>query len=106
MLDFISDHTAIRCQFDFSHPTTCIEKMVCYRSYHRIDIDHFRNDLSNISFVLSPGGNSAELYDQYMVGVTQVLDKHAPIISRMTIWQSDEWLSDSYHMARFSKVAI
>ena len=42
----------------------------------------------------------AELYDQYMVGVTQVLDKHAPIISRMTKWQSDEWLSDSYRMAR------
>ena len=24
--DFISDHAAIRCQLDFSHPTTCIEK--------------------------------------------------------------------------------
>ena len=35
-----------------------------------------------------------------MVGVTQVLDKHAPIISHMTKRQSDEWLSDSYRMAR------
>ena len=42
----------------------------------------------------------AELYDQYVVGVTQVLDKHAPIISRMAKRQSDEWLSDSYRMAR------
>ena len=24
--DFISDHAAIRCLLDFSHPTTCIEK--------------------------------------------------------------------------------
>ena len=24
--NFISDHTALRCQLDFSHPTTCIEK--------------------------------------------------------------------------------
>ena len=24
--DFISDHAAIRCQLDFSHPTTCIKK--------------------------------------------------------------------------------
>ena len=74
--------------------------MVSYHRYHRIDIDQFRNDLSNISFVLSPGGTAAELYDQYLVGVTQVLDKHAPIISRMTKWQSYEWLSDSYRMAR------
>ena len=74
--------------------------MVSYRRYHRIDIDQFRNDLSNIPFVLSPGGTAAELYDQYMVGVTQVLDKHAPIISCMTKRQSDVWLSDSYRMAR------
>ena len=94
-----SDHAAIRCQLEFSHPTTCIEKMVSYHRYHRIIIDQFRNDLSNIPFVLSLEGTAPELYDQYMVGVTQVLDKHAPIISRMTKRQSDEWLSDSYHMA-------
>ena len=98
--DFISDHAALRCQLNFSHPTTCIDKMVSYSRYHRIDIDQFRNDLNNIPFVLSPGGTAAELYDQYMVGVTQVLDKHAPVISLMTKWQSDEWLSDSYRTAR------
>ena len=87
--DFISDYAAIQCQLDFSHPTTCIEKIVSYRRYYRIDIDQFRNDLSNIPFVLSPGGTVAELYDQYLVGVTQVLDKHAPIISCMTKRQSD-----------------
>ena len=75
-------------------------KMVSYRRYHRIDIDQFCNDLSNIPFVLSPGGTATELYDQYRVGVTQVLDKHAPTISHMTKRQSDEWLSDSYRMAR------
>ena len=66
-----------------------LKKMVSYHRYHRIDIDKFRNDLSNIPFVLSPEGTAAELYDQYMVGVIQVLDKHAPIISGMTKWQSD-----------------
>ena len=74
--------------------------MVSYRRYHRIDIDQFHNDLSNIPFVLFPGGTVAELYDQYLVGVTPVLDKHAHIISSMTKRQSDEWLSDSYRMAR------
>ena len=98
--DFISDHAAIRCQLDFSHPPTCIEKMVSYRRYHRIDIDQFHNDLSNIPFVLSPVSTATGLYDQYMVGVTQVLDSHARIISRMTKQQSDEWLSDPYRTAR------
>ena len=99
--DFIFDHATIRCQLDFPHPTTCIGKMVSYHRYHKIDIYQFRNDLSNIPFVLSPDGTVAELYDQYMVGLTQILDKHAAIISRMTKWQSDEWLSESYRTARF-----
>ena len=43
--DFTSDHAAIRCQLDFSHPSTSIDKWVSYRRYHRIDIDQFRNDL-------------------------------------------------------------
>ena len=98
--DFISDHAAIRCQLDFSHPSTSNDKWVSYRRYHRIDIDQFRNDLNNIPFVRSHEGTAAELYDQYITGVTQVLDKHAPIISRKAKQQSDEWLSDSYRMAR------
>ena len=98
--DFISDHAVIRCQLDFSHPSTSIDKWVSYRRYHRIDIDQFRNDLNNIPFVRSPESTAAELYDQYITGVAQVLDKHAPIISRKAKQQSDEWLSDSYRMAR------
>ena len=88
--DFIFDHAAIRCQLDFSHLSTSIDKWVSYRRYHRIDIDQFRNDLNNILFVRSPEGTAAELYDQYITGVTQVLDKHAPIISRKAKQQSDE----------------
>ena len=74
--DFISDHAAIRCQLDFSHPSTSIDKWVSYRRYHRIDIDQFRNDLNNIPFVCSPEGTAAELYDQYITGVTQACSYH------------------------------
>ena len=91
---------AIRCQLDFSHPSISIGKWVSYRRYHRIDINQFRNDLNNIPFVRSPEGTAAKLYDQYITGATQVLDKHAPIISRKAKQQSDEWLSDSYRIAR------
>ena len=101
--DFISDHAAIRCQLDFSHPSTSFDKWVSYHQYHRIDIDQFRNDLKNIPFVWSHKGTAAELYDQYIAGVTQVLDKHAPIISHKAKGQSDEWFI--LH-GSLSKVAI
>ena len=98
--DFNSDHAAIRCQLDFSHPSTSIDKWIPYHQYHRINIDQFRNDLNNIPFVRYPEGTAAELYDQYITGVTQVLGKYALLISRKEKQQSDEWLPDSYHMAR------
>ena len=53
-----------------------------------------------MTLIISPEGTAAELYDQYITGVTQVLDKHAPMISCKAKQQSDEWLSDSYRMAR------
>ena len=82
--DFISDHAAITCQLDFFHPSTSIHKLVSYRRYHKIDINQFHNDLNNIPFVLSPEEAVAELYDQYVDGLTYVLNKHAPVIS---LWQ-------------------
>ena len=90
--DFISDHAAIRCQLDFSHPAICIEKMVSYRRYHRIDINQFRNDLRNIPFVLSPAGTATELYDQYRADVTQVPDKRS---ETSTLLSSHAWQNGS-----------
>ena len=52
--DFISDHAAIRCQLDFSHPSSSIEKWDFYHRYHWTNTDQFRNDLYNIPFVRSP----------------------------------------------------
>ena len=70
--DFISDHAATRCQLDFSHPTTCIEKMVSYRRYHRIDIDQFHNDLSNISLYCPLD----ELRQNCMISIWLVLPRY------------------------------
>ena len=98
--DFISYHAAIRCQLDFSRPSTSINKLVSYCQYHKINIDQFRNYLNKIPFVLSPEETAVELYDQYIDGLTHVFDKHAPIISHMAKQQSEGWFSDSYRMAR------
>ena len=55
----MSDETAIRCQLDFSSPSTSIDKLVSYRQYHKIDIDQFPSDLNNIPFILSPEETAA-----------------------------------------------
>ena len=52
--DFISDHAAIRCQLDFSHPSTSIDKLVSYCWYHKIKIDQFCKDLNTIYHLFCP----------------------------------------------------
>ena len=44
----------------------------------------FRADLKNTSFVKSPADAVVDLYEQYICDLGNVLDRHAPLISRLT----------------------
>ena len=46
-------------------------------------MSNFRSDLKNTSFVKSPANAVVDVHDQYVHGLVDVLDKHAPLISRL-----------------------
>ena len=56
-------------------------------------MSNFRSDLKNTSFVKSPTNAVVDLYVHDLV---DVLDKHAPLISRLKKKDSADWVSDSY----------
>ena len=41
----------------------------------------FHSDLRKLPFGTSPASSVALLYDQYMHDLSQILDKHAPLVS-------------------------
>ena len=51
-------------------------------------------------FVTSPTYAVVDLYEQYAHDLGNVLDRHAPLISRLTQKYSADWLSDNYHCAK------
>ena len=59
-------------------------------------MSNFRSELKNTSFVKSPADSVVDLYDQYVHDLADVLDKHAPLISRLKKKDSTDWVSDSY----------
>ena len=61
---------------------------------------NFRSDLKNTSFVKSPANAIADLYEQYIHDLVDVLDKHSPLISRLKKKDSADWVSDSYRQAK------
>ena len=65
------------------------------RRYHCINMSNLRSDLKNTSFVRSLDNAVVDLYQQYVHDLGDVLNKHAPMISRLKRKDSAVWLSDS-----------
>ena len=97
--DYISDHAMIKCEVETS--ITLTHKLtVTYRRYHKINMDTLRNDLSNCSFVACLGDTAEKLYDQYTNDFSNLLDKHAPEVTRCLAKEPAKWLSDTYKNAK------
>ena len=98
--DFVSDHALVKCSIVLPHQAAHIPNKAHYRRYHRIKMSNFCSDLKNTSFVKSPANAVVDLYEQYVHDLGDVLDKHAPLISRLKKKDSADWLSDSYQRAK------
>ena len=81
--DFVSDHALVKCSSIVPHQAAHTQNKVKYRRYHRINMSNFHSDLKNNSFVKSPTDSVVDLYDQYIHDLADVLNKHAPLISRL-----------------------
>ena len=58
------------------------------------------SDLKNTSCIESPDNTVVDIYEQYVCDLGDVLDRHAPLVSRLTKKESADWLSDSYQHAK------
>ena len=91
---FVSDHALVKCLIAVPHQVAHIPSKVKYRRYHRINMSDFRSDLKNTSFIKFPA--AVDLSEQYVHDLGNVLDRHAPLISRMTMKDSADGMSDAY----------
>ena len=73
---------------------TPMQKVVTFRQYHKLNIDKFRSDLLAIPFVSSPSDDIDLLHEQYMSGLSGLLDIHAPVKAKQLIKPAPSWISD------------
>ena len=90
----------IKCQVETPITPNSQANRVTYTRYHKINMDTLRNDLSNCSFVACPGDTAKKLYDQYTNDLSNLLDKHAPEVTRCLAKEPAKWLSDTYKNAK------
>ena len=98
--EFISDHAVIKCAIDFPYSLVNCQTRISYNRYHRINMSDFRSDLKEMPFVKCPANSVSQLHDQYVHDLSSTLDKHAPLVSSLKMKQCDDWLSETYHLAK------
>ena len=97
---FISDHKIISCVVDFPSSDTPMQKVVTCHQYHKLNIDELRSDLLAIPFVSSPSDDIDLLHEQYMSGLSGLLDIHAPVKTKQLIKPAPSWITDEYRTAK------
>ena len=65
-----------------------------------MDIDKFRSDLLAIPFVSSPSNDIDLLYEQYISGLSRLLDIHAPVKTKQLIKSAPSWIADEYRTTK------
>ena len=66
---------------------------VTFRQYHKLNIDKIRSDLLAIPFVSSPSDDIDLLHEQYMSGLSGLLDIHAPVKTKQLIKPAPSWIT-------------
>ena len=80
----ISDHALVKCSIAFLHQVAHIPNKVQYKGYHCIDMSDLHYGLKNPFFVKSTANAVVDLFEQYVYDLVDVLDKYAPLVSRLT----------------------
>ena len=97
---FFSDQAVVHGRLDFASPTAPKSNTITFRRYHKINMQSLMRDLEKCSFVASPGSTVSALHDQYTRDLSNLLDKHAPLVTCTFTKGAAGWLSDTYLQAK------
>ena len=90
-----SDHAVILCTIAISRPPA-IKHRFSFRKSGDIDIDAFKRDITASSLVSDPAGDVETLSTQFDMVMTELLNLHAPKVSRcVTLRPHAPWYDDS-----------
>ncbi|WAR04637.1 LOW QUALITY PROTEIN: hypothetical protein MAR_020006, partial [Mya arenaria] len=94
------DHLAICTHLQNQKPKR-EHKIVSFRAFRDISIDDLVTDITNSQTLQSIEGTTEELVERYNTGLQELLDKHAPLQTKViTIRPNTPWYNDSLRAAK------
>ena len=79
-----SDHFPILYSLNILRPPSSPISKHLTRAIHSINIERFTRDIISSRLITHPPSNLSDLIDCYNSTLTNLLDKHAPLISKIT----------------------
>ena len=96
----LSDHYAVYFSLDIARPPRPT-KTISTRNFKKIDIQAFKNDITNSELCTITSSDPDELVNIYDDVVTKLLDKHAPLRTRsMAVRSVAPWHTDTVNDCR------
>ena len=98
----VSDHMAITCQISVTKPKAARQKL-SYRRYKDIDLEDFRNDLSN-SFCIQSDMTIEDMVSAYDSQLRSLVDTHAPLMQKtVTLRPQAQWYNSTLRGEKVKK---
>ena len=99
----ISDHSAVTLKLPYTRPKQ-MKKTVTSRNYRDINLENFKQDIMACNFVTTKSEDIEELSQLYNISLTQVLDKHAPPVTKQVTDRSQSpWFTEECKRLKTSK---
>ena len=97
----ISDHSFLSCKLLFSAEKKVMQlKNVCFRKYNEIDLELFRQDIKSSNIYCNDFISLDDAVEKYNATLTDLLNKHAPIVERRFYENKNKWWSKECTKAR------
>jgi hypothetical protein len=95
----LSDHMPLTFGVKALKPTPTKE-IVTYRKLNVIDMEKFKSDITESNLINSPSSDLDELVNQYNSSLKTIMDKHAPLISKVvTTKPNTPWFNSEIKQA-------
>ena len=91
---FISDHAVIKCKLTFKKPPPPKSKIM-FRKLKSIDLTAFQSDIESSNLSENSSSNATDLVLRYNNTLSEILDKHAPLRSKVVrLREARPWYSE------------
>jgi hypothetical protein len=96
----LSDHFPVCFQLPLPKPRW-ERKKVTFRSYRKIDQQELKDDIRNSELITSPANTASELTEQFHDTMTELMEKHAPLITKtITVKPHTPWYNSFVNVVK------